>query len=341
MGRDVVTDAKATKKQKLVAVDETFAVLARLYITEHARRDTRRWQATARMLGLDSELEVIEGGLVDRWGGRPASSITTSDVHDVIDETRDDITPGAKTRRRKEHQSDAAARSMARTLSKLFGWLVEKRKIASTPMAGVRAPRAARPKSRVLSDDEIRKFWNAAGEEQPEFASPLKLLLLTGCRRDEVANLRRAELSPDYSHINLPGSRTKNHRDHVVPLAAMASELIGAAVGDGDFVFSTTGRRPVQLGTKVKHRMDAKMTIAPWTLHDLRRTAATGMAKLKIAPHVIEAVLNHVSGHKAGVAGIYNQWAYDDEKRVALERWANHVEGIVSGRQANVVRMVS
>jgi integrase len=208
------------------------------------------------------------------------------------------------------------------------------------PCAGVRAPRAARPKSRVLSDDEIRKFWNAAGEEQPEFASPLKLLLLTGCRRDEVANLRRAELSPDCSAINLPGSRTKNHRDHVVPLSALARELIGGA-GDGDFVFSTTGRRPVQLGTKVKHRMDAKMAIAPWTLHDLRRTAATGMAKLRVAPHVIEAVLNRVSGHKAGVAGIYNVYQYDDEKRVALERWAGHVAGLVEVRPANVVTMRS
>jgi integrase len=339
MGRDVVVDAKADKK-KLVAVDETFGALARLYVKEHAMRETRRWQATARALGLkykdkDAEPEVVDDGIVDLWKDKPASSITVSDVHVVVDGARDDIMPGAGMRRRKEKTSDAAGRSVTRTLSKLFGWLAEKRKITANPVAGTKAPRPARPKSRVLTDDEIQKFWRAAGQELPVFSSPLKLLLLTGCRVNEIAGLRRAELSGDA--INLPESRTKNHRAHVVPLAPLAGDLIPE--GDGACVFSTTrGIRPVQLGSKLKHRLDARMAIAPWTLHDLRRTAATGMARLRIAPHVIEAVLNHVSGAKASVADIYNVYQYEDEKKAALERWASHVEGVVSGRPvSNVV----
>jgi integrase len=107
----------------------------------------------------------------------------------------------------------------------------------------------------------------------------------------------------------------------------------------GDLVFTTDGAHPVSIGSKIKRRLDAAMSIPSWRLHDLRRTAATGMAEIGIAPHIIEACLNHVSGHKAGVAGIYNRAAYAPEKKAALERWAAHVDGLISGKPANVVQM--
>jgi integrase len=113
--------------------------------------------------------------------------------------------------------------------------------------------------------------------------------------------------------------------------------MIGS--GSEGLVFTTTGRSPVSGWSKIKRRLDEAMKIPPWRLHDLRRTAATGMAEIGIAPHIVEAALNHVSGAKAGVAGTYNRAAYADEKRAALERWALHVQGLVSERPANVVKM--
>ena len=107
----------------------------------------------------------------------------------------------------------------------------------------------------------------------------------------------------------------------------------------GDVVFTTNGKTPVTCGSKIKSRLDTRMKIAPWRLHDLRRTVATGMAEIGIAPHIIEAVLNHVSGAKAGVAGFYNRAQYAAEKKAALERSAAHVAGLVEGKPSNVVAM--
>jgi len=111
-------------------------------------------------------------------------------------------------------------------------------------------------------------------------------------------------------------------------------------IEDANLVFTTTGRSPVSGWSKIKDRLDEAMGKPPhWILHDLRRTAATGMAELGIAPHIVEAVLNHISGAKAGVAGTYNRAAYAAEKKAALERWAAHITGLIEGRPANVTAL--
>ena len=167
---------------------------------------------------------------------------------------------------------------------------------------------------------------------EPTFGPLLKLLLLTGCRLNEVAGMRRSEIEGGVWTI--PGARTKNKRTHVVPLAQPAAALIENLKGS-DFLVTTTGRTPVSGWSKIKVRLDKAMgDVPPWQLHDLRRTAATGMAELGIAPHIVEATLNHISGAKAGVAGTYNRAAYAEQKRDALERWADHVERLVSGKTA-------
>jgi integrase len=152
--------------------------------------------------------------------------------------------------------------------------------------------------------------------------------------------MRREELSDDGAEWTIPGNRTKNHKPHVVPLPPVASDLIAKAkrVEGSELVFSTTGKTPISGWSKVKDGLDQAMGKAPhWVLHDLRRTAATGMAEIGIAPHIIEAALNHISGAKARVAGVYNRAAYAPEKKAALERWASHIAGLVEGRTANVV----
>lgn len=149
----------------------------------------------------------------------------------------------------------------------------------------------------------------------------------------------------------LPGERTKNRRPHIVPLPPAACDLLASVrvlAGKPGYVLTTTGRSPISGFSKIKRRLDAAMIVAarkenddaaipPWRLHDLRRTAATGMAEIGIAPHIVEAALNHISGAKAGVAGTYNRAAYAAEKKAALERWAAHVLGIVTKQPAKVV----
>ena len=217
-------------------------------------------------------------------------------------------------------------------------------------------PAAATERDRVLTNDEIRWFWQATetadaprvpGAPRP-FAPLLRLLLLSGQRLDEVAGMTRDELHGEATW-QLPGSRTKNKRAHVVPLPPLARELIDSMPGNAGLVFSTTGTSPVSGWSRMKRRLDeamlavarkergAKATIPAWRLHDLRRTAVTGMAELGIRPDVIELTVNHVSGHRGGIAGVYNRSELIGERRAALERWAAHVESIVSGKPTEKV----
>ena len=156
-----------------------------------------------------------------------------------------------------------------------------------------------------------------------------------------------AELADDLSTLRLPGNRTKNHKPHNVPLSALAREILAGAPKISDvYVFSTNGTTPISGFSKYKTRLDALMlaqatkekgTVTSWRLHDLRRTAATGMAGIGVVPHRIEACLNHVSGAKASVAGIYNREKYEPEKRAALDRWAGYIDSVISGRADDTI----
>jgi integrase len=340
-GRDPVADNDAAKRRQRAEHEArsktNFAASARDFIEQHAKKKTRNWKETARILGFKptagDELETISKGLAERWGDKPVANIDGHDVHSLIVEVKRLGVPGAE--RRTDGPSEARARTTFATLSKFFNWLVENRVIEKNPCIGVHKPTAPKARNRVLSDDEIVKFWKATDAEQ--FGPALRLLLLTGSRLNEVCGMRRSELSEDLSTWTLPGERTKNHLEHIVPLPPLAQDLIPD--GDGEFVFTTTGDSQVAIGSKIKGRLDKAMKIPDWVFHDLRRTAASGMAKLQIPPHVIEAVLNHISGAKAGVAGTYNRWGYLPEKENALQRWADHIGGLVSGVKAKVVPM--
>ncbi len=344
MGRDVIADYDASRRRQKSEYESraqnTFASAARDFIEQYASKKTRRWRETARLLGLaypptGGEPTRIKSGLCERWNDKPLAEIDGHDIHSLIDETRRSGAPGLE--RRSDGPTEARARVMLSCLSKMFGWLVQHRKVSQNPCKDVHRPEASTARDRVLTDVEIVKFWRATEVERTELCALLQLLLLTGCRLNEVAGMTRAELSDDRATWNIPGARTKNKRPHVVPLAPLARKMVGTG-GEG-FIFTTTGRSPISGWSKIKRRLDEAMKIPPWRLHDLRRTAATGMAEIGIAPHIVEAALNHVSGAKAGVAGTYNRAAYTEEKRAALERWASHVQGLVSERPANVVKM--
>ncbi len=334
MGNDVVSARRRERLERDVRGSRTFAQAAVDFVEQHSRRRTRTWKGRARLLGIDGELGLIPRGLADRWSDRPVADISGDDVHGVIDEVRERGIPGLE--RRVDGPNESRALAMFAALSKMFRWLVERRRLSQNPCIGVHRPPTQKSRDRVLSDAEIVKLWKAADAERVEFSSLLKVLLLTGQRLGEVGGMRRSEISDDGSTWTIPGERTKNKRVHVVALAPLARSILASVPTTGDIVFTTDGRTQLTCGSKIKARLDAAMTIPPWRFHDLRRTAATGMATIGIMPHVVEAVLNHVSGARAGVAGTYNRAAYAAEKRAALERWADHVETLVTGRKGKV-----
>lgn len=342
-GKDVVAAMHREKLERAVRGGADFARATKDFVEQYAMRHTRGWEQTARYLGLeaaeDGVLTPIPRGLADRWKDRAVAEITRDEIHDITDEVRDRGVPGLE--RRTEGVSEARARSMLSALSRMFDWLVENRRAGENPCANVPRPGAPAARDRVLTDAEIKAFWKAAGSERLEISAPLRLLLLTGQRLDEVVQMRRSELNDDGAMWTLPGERTKNGRVHVVPLSELARSLIAGVATTGEFVFTTDGRTPIACGSRVKRKLDGAMQIPAWRLHDLRRTCATGMAEIGIAPHIVEAVLNHISGARAGVAGTYNRAIHAPEKRAALERWAVHIAGLVEGRGSdNVVRMM-
>ena len=337
IGRDVISDHKVAKHRRRTEREEhsanTFAVAAKDFIAQHASKKVRRWQEQARLLGLRSEdLRLIPKGCAERWRDRPVAEIDSHDIHAIIDETRRLGAPGLQ--RRADGPTKSRARAMHACLSKMFSWLVQHRRVALNPCASVHRPEAAEARDRLLSDAEIAKFWTATDIVGAPFGAALKLLLLTGGRLNEVARMTRAELSDDLAIWSLPSARTKNRRSHIVPLAPLARAVL-AGIDDNDcgLIFTSNGVTPISGWSKIKARLDTEMRIPPWRIHDLRRTAVTGMAEIGVAPHVIELVVNHVSGARAGVAGIYNRSELLAERRAALERWSQHVEGIVAIRR--------
>jgi integrase len=339
--RDVAADYVAERRrQRAVSaanLKNIFGAAARDFVEQYAANKIRRWPEIARLLGLDpdNDLAIINNGLAARWANKPLAQIDGHDIHGVIDETRQRGAPGLE--RRAEGPTESRARAMHSALSKMFKWLQQHRRIENNPCSSVHRPEPPKDRDRVLSNTEIVAFWRACDEVGEPFSRALKLLLLTGCRLNEVAGMMRAELSEDGTWT-IPGARTKNGRTHVVPLPPSARGILTTVKPiAGGLMFTTTGSTPISGWSKTKRRLDATMKTTPWRLHDLRRTAVTGMAELGIRPDVIELAVNHVSGHRGGIAGVYNRSEMLPERKAALERWAAHVSSLVSGTADNVI----
>jgi integrase len=220
------------------------------------------------------------------------------------------------------------------SLSSLLGWIIKKgiRLPEGNVASYTEKPVDEKSRDRVLSDAELKGIWKACLDD--DYGAIIKLLMLTGSRANEIGALRWNEVHDE--QIVLPAERTKNRRAHISPLSDVAKKMIPPRRADRKFVF---GRHDTgfQGWSHCKAALDQRARLEHWAVHDLRRTVATRMAELGVQPHIVEAVLNHVSGHKSGVAGIYNRATYDKEKREALNLWAEHVMATVEGRAATVV----
>jgi integrase len=310
------------------------------FIERYAKPNTRDWRETRRLL-------VNE--VVSRFGAQRLSQITRAHVHEMLDEIVDRGAP-------------VGANRVYAQFRKMCRWALSRGIIDHDPCAGVAAPTAETPRDRVLSDDEIRLASNAFEAIGWPFGQIGKLLLLTGARRDEVAGMRWDELDLADRMWTMPKERTKNRREHAIPLTDVAVRLIAGLPrieGKEGFVFTTRGRSSVSGFSNAKDAIDRAILKAlkdeaaarggdpaavtgppPWVVHDIRRTVATNLQKLGVRLEVTEAVLNHVSGSRAGIVGVYQRFEYADEKRQALEAWARRLETIVSGGEAsNVVEL--
>lgn len=240
-----------------------------------------------------------------------------------------------------EHNGPSAAIHAHGSLSGYFSWLMREGLLDANPMPYTNKPKPRPPRSKLISDDELRTLWGALGDD--DYGDIVKLLIYTGARRNEIGGLRWDEINLDEAAIEVPASRMKNKRPHLIPLSESALAILAKRSRNGrEHVFGR-GTRGYQ-GWSWR-RIDLNAGIAgkrpDWVLHDFRRLASTVMhEKLGIQPHIVERVLAHV-GHQSGVAGTYNKADYIVEKRRALEKWAEYVDEVVAGKKrlATVVKM--
>jgi integrase len=237
-----------------------------------------------------------------------------------------------------ESAGPSAANRLRSDLHTFFAWAMREGSVDANPVANTNRHEEGSSRERVLTSDELRAIWTAtAGGDQ--YSAVVRLLLLLACRRDEVGSLQWSEIDFDQAMISLPGERTKNSKPFDIPLAPTALAILQAQPHrDRAFVFGR-GQGGFSGWSKSKAELDQRANIAPWRLHDLRRTASTVMHGLGVQPHIVEAVLNHISGHRAGVAGTYNRAVYAAEKAAALALWAEHVLTVVEGRPAKIVNL--
>lgn len=275
-----------------------------LFIELYAKPKNRGWKESERLLGKFQSLFP-----------KPLKQIVRSDVVRLLDEI---VASGTPYR---------ANRALA-ALKKLMNWALDRGMIEVNPIAGLKPPHKERSREVVLTDEQLASLIRAADAEGFPFGDVVKLLILTGQRRSEVAEMRWSELDLGRAVWTIPSHRSKNGQTHEVPLSPSALAVLRSLPRflGSDYVFTTTGRAPISGFGRMKRRLSAAYEMMDWRLHDIRRTAASGMARMGVDPHVIEKVLNHRSGIISGVAAVYNRYGYEKEKREALAQWASHLE---------------
>jgi len=334
-GRDPAAERQEQQRKEAAGdapgatVDRTFNRFLDRYAKVHTKPAS--WRETKRIF----DKEVLPG-----WTGRPIEAITKRDVIELLDRIVDRGAP-------------VLANRVLAAVRKFFNWCVDRDLIETSPCANIKPPAKEQSRERVLTDAEIVGVWKVADRDGYPFGAILKLLLLTGQRMDEVRELPTGkEVDLDAAIWRLPGDRTKNGRPNDVPLSDAALAVLKAVprIDGAAFVFTTTGATPFSGVSKAKERLDRELlkelkaadpeaTLAHFTLHDLRRTVATGLQRLGFSIEVVEAILNHKSGVLKGVAGVYARHDFADEKKLALQAWADHVAELVKPTgKTNVVK---
>ncbi|MBW9053487.1 tyrosine-type recombinase/integrase [Rhizobium mesosinicum] len=335
-GRDPAVEKAERKERKVDLVDDAIDDFLKRYVAVNNRPSV-----------LKERTRLFKTEVRPKWGKRSMRSITRLDVITLIDGVAE--------------KAPVMANRLLGLLRKFFSWAVDRDIIEISPMAKkVAPPGLETTRDRILADSELRLVWIASVNLGYPFGPMVRLLILTAQRRSEVGGFQwpELELSGNEQVWVIPRERAKNEREHFVPLTASVLEEIAALPKvkpdekiEPIFLFTTTGKTPISGYSKAKKALDKEIlklakkeaeergedpgtlpAWEPWTFHDLRRTAASGMARLGVAVHVLEAVLNHKSGSIKGVAAVYNRYDYADEKRQALAAWAELVRSITAER---------
>ena len=327
---------KKIERGRAIDGKDNFEAVARNFIERHQWRKNRSWREAARLLGIipDPDKRDSDGpktfvlarhGITARWRDRKISEIRRGDIIALLDDIVD--------------RAPIVANRTLATLRKLFNWSIERDLIEANPCTGVKPPAAERSRDRVLSEDELRKVWTATDEIGWPFGPIIQLLILTGQRRDEVGAMEWNELDLEKALWTLPRGRVKNDSGHEVPLSPMAVAIIQKLrrISGSKFVFTSNGKTPVSGYPKAKNAVVEKSGVREWRIHDLRRTVASGLARIGIGLPVIERILNHVSGSFGGIVGVYQRYDFAAEKRDALDAWSREVDRIVSGKTADII----
>ncbi|MGG5809155.1 tyrosine-type recombinase/integrase [Falsiroseomonas sp. CW058] len=327
LARDGIDPGAAQRAQAAAqAAAITVADLIERYAADHLRRNLRSAPVVEALLARHVR---------PAWGHRPVAEVTRGDLLKLLDDVRQPRPVEVRTRGRGTFTVDrggaGAAAEVRKWVRAMFQYAVEAEMRPDNPFAGVRNRDRARPRDRVLSMEELRAVWTAACATPYPWGPFYQLLILTGCRRGEWATARWLWLDEAWSALEIPAEHYKTDRPHVVPLSPLARSIVAAlpAPVTGDHLFSSDGGQ-----TAIAGFSDAKAALerlaaayyggpmTPWVVHDLRRSMATHMERLGVAPHVIEACLGHVL---KGVAGTYRRYNFLPEKLDALQRWADTV----------------
>jgi integrase len=297
------------------------AVVRAAFIQRDQKPKNRSWRAVDQILKHD----------LTEWDHRPLRTITKADVLQVLDQV---IARG----------SPSVANLLLAHIKRMFNWTIERGLIEASPADRIKPPSPKVERERVLTDRELREVWYGCGRLDWPFGPLVQLMLLTGQREGEVAAMRWTDLDLGTATWTLTSDRTKAKRTHLVPLSSTTVEIVRALPRLGEYVFPgrrTDGARPVCGFSKVKVRLDRICGVEGWVFHDLRRTAATVMAQLKVPPHVVEKIINHRGAETLGPVGkIYQRYNYLEERREALELWAQTLARIVeTGARVEIIQL--
>jgi integrase len=290
----------AAAKRAGAPADDTLAAYIALYRDKHV---SALRPGTA--ANINRELDRMQ----DAWPGQSLRTIAKKDVVAIIDKAM--------------KRGPSAGVTAWKVAKAFFAWCEAREDDFASPARSIRKPAKEKARERVLDDSELKLTWEAAEAEGGPAGALVKLLILSGARRNEITELARDEVKADA--IELPGERTKNGLPHTIPVTPMIRGVLDSLPGMGRFVLNGTDR---PFGDHSGAKEKVTPAIRPWTLHDLRRSFASGLQRLGVSPHIVELALNHRSGTFSGVAGIYQRHRYAKEVREAFELWSKHIEAL-------------
>jgi len=323
--------AKAEAKAEAARAPDTIANVVDIFI----RRDLEGKKRAPRYIA--ETRRMFDNHVLPRWADRDIASINRRDVTDLLDAVMDSgsVRKDEDGKRRKLPGGPIIANRVLAAIRAMFNWALRRGIVESTPAALVERPGEEMQRDRTLNAEEIRVLWPRFAALSYPFGHFFQMLLVTGQRREEVAHMRWADVDIHAQLWILPAEATKAARGHAVPLSPLASSVLGGLPKLGTYVFTTTRDRPISGFSKAKARLDTMQSsdgiggrsFGPWTIHDLRRTAATEMGRLGVSRFIIGKVLNHSD---RSVTGIYDRHAYLQEKRHALTAWGDYLRSITS-----------